>query len=1053
MAYSLFIYFIYCIFFASISFPRISALNSEGKALLSLFNNSSWNSSNSSSCYWLGIQCDSKHHVISLNLSNYAISGQLGPEIGHLRYIETIYFSINFLSGRIIKEIGNCSNLRYLDISSNGFTGEVPESLRNLNQLSYFSLVDNTFGCVLPKFLFHIQNPQYLYLDSNNFTGLIPDSIGKAAELISLWLGYNQVSGMIPYSIGECTKLEEIVLNDNQLVGFLPDSLSKGRIPLGLGNCKNLNQLILSYNSLSGEIPSSLGNCSRLTVFSTVNNMLTSHIPSSFGLLSELSLLYLNENRLSGKILPEIGNRTSLTSLFLDMNQLEGEITAELGFLINLETLQLFTNNLSGELPLCIWKIPTLENIFVYNNSLSGELPLDITELHHLKNISLFDNQFSGVIPQTLGINSSLVEVELTNNKFFGKIPPHICFGKQLRLLNLGLNQFEGTIPSGVGSFLTLIRSIFKQNMLDGLIPDFEKNHNLNLINGTIPPSFGNCVNLTSLNLSMNKLTWFIPQEVGNLVELQKLYLSDNYLEGPLPHEITKCINLDLLDVGFNSLNGSIPSSFQSLRQLTTLLLSENQFTGGIPDFLQGLGKLSELQFGGNKFGGSIPSSLGYLYSLEYALNLSDNGLIAEIPMELVKLSMLQRLDLSLNNLTGSLSLLGKLHSLIDVNVSYNQFTGPIPETLLKLPNSSSSSFLGNAGLCVSCHPDNGFGCMKFINFSVCDQRSNHEGLSRTKIVLKALAALLTCVLVVLILAFVFMGHRYPEKRIDMLKGEGASSLLNKVMVATENLNERFIIGRGAHGIVFKASLSADEVYALKKLEFIGNKGASVSMIREIKTVWEIRHRNLVRLEDFWLRKDYGLILYKYMQNGSLHDVLHEISPQPVLDWDVRYLHYDCNPTIVHRDIKPKNILLDADMEPRISDFGIAKLIDHSSASIHSISVMGTVEYIPPETAFTTATTMAMMKKWDVYSFGVVLLELITRKKALDPFFFFFFLKDDTGIAKWVSSRWSSKDAIEEIVDPSLIDEIMYTAAREEVMKVMSVDLQCTLKDPVERPQ
>ncbi|RZC73720.1 hypothetical protein C5167_049197 [Papaver somniferum] len=421
------------------------------------------------------------------------------------------------------------------------------------------------------------------------------------------------------------------------------------------------------------------------------------------------------------------------------------------------------------------------------------------------------------------------------------------------------------------------------------------------------------------------------------------------------------------------------------------------------------------------------------------SLNLSNYAISGQLGPEIGHLRYIETIDLSINFLSGRIpNELGNCSNLQYLDISSNGFTGEVPESLRNLNQLSN---------------------LQFINFTVCDHRSNHEGVSRIKIVLIALAALLTCVLVVLILAFVFVGHRYPEKRIDVLEGEGASSLLNKVMVATENFNERFIIGRGAHGIVFKASLSVDEVYALKKLEFIGNKGESVSMIREIKTVGEIRHRNLVRLEDFWLRKDYGLILYKYMQNGSLHDVLHEINPQPVLDWDVRYkialgtahgieyLHYDFNPTIVHRDIKPKNILLDSDMEPRTSDFGIAKLIDHSSAYVHYISVVGTVGYIPPETAFTTTTTMAMMKKWDVYSFGVVLLELITRKKTLDPS-----LPDGTGIAKWVSFRWSSKDAIEEIVDPSLIDEIMYTAAREEVMKVMSVALQCTLKDPVERP-
>ena len=130
-------------------------------------------------------------------------------------------------------------------------------------------------------------------------------------------------------------------------------------------------------------------------------------------------------------------------------------------------------------------------------------------------------------------------------------------------------------------------------------------------------------------------------------------------------------------------------------------------------------------------------------------------------------------------------------------------------------------------------------------------------------------------------------------------------------------------------------------------------------MVREIETIGSVRHRNLVKLEDFWLRKDYGLILYPYMENGSLHDVLHESHPRLPLKWEVRYrialgaaqglmyLHFDCDPPIIHRDIKPMNILLDSDMEPHISDFGIAKLLDESVSSTQ-VGVQGTIGYIAP---------------------------------------------------------------------------------------------------------
>ncbi|RZC86133.1 hypothetical protein C5167_026805 [Papaver somniferum] len=196
------------------------------------------------------------------------------------------------------------------------------------------------------------------------------------------------------------------------------------------------------------------------------------------------------------------------------------------------------------------------------------------------------------------------------------------------------------------------------------------------------------------------------------------------------------------------------------------------------------------------------------------------------------------------------------------------------------------------------------------------------------------------------------------------------------------------------------------------------------------------------------MTKDYGLILYKYMQNGSLNNTLHEISPPPVLPWDVRYnvalgtaegltyLHQDCYPAIVHRDIKPNNILLDSDMEAHISDFGIAKLMDQSSASIQSISIAGTTGYIAPENAFSTI----MKPESDVYSYGVVLLELLTRKKAVDTSF-----PEGTDIVRWVNSTWINDQSIENILDSSILDKIRGSRSlTEEVTKVLLLALQCT---------
>jgi len=571
----------------------------------------------------------------------------------------------------------------------------------------------------------------------------------------------------------------------------------------------------------------------------------------------------------------------------------------------------------------------------------------------------------------------------------------------------MGINQLQGGIPSDVGRCQTLMRLILNENNFTGSLPDFESNLNLNYmdmsknnISGPVPSSLGNCKNLTYINLSWNKFVGLIPTELGKLVSLVILNLSHNNLEGPLPLQLSNCTKMDRFDVGFNFLNGSLPSSLRSWTNISTLILRENYFTGGIPGFLAEFSNLHELHLGGNLLGGEIPQTMGTLYNLFYGLNLSANGLTGVIPFEISLLGLLQSLDISLNNLTGSIDDLEVLPSLIEVNISFNLFKGSVPKGLIWLLNSSPSSFMGNSLRCVSC-----LNCIETSYVYPCVHKStDHKGISKLIIVVIVLGSLTCISAVLLIIIRTYLNERISNKMRGGAGGGGyklkstSSPNLNisnkrggrnrfiydyevrtpierklpdlheRVLEATENLNDRCIIGRGAHGIVYKAII-CETVCAVKKVEFGRNKQKRVSIMRnEVEVLGMFNHRSLIKCWDYWIGNDYGLVIYKFMENGSLYDILHEKKPPSPLTWNVRfniavgiaqglaYLHYDCVPPIVHRDIKPKNILVDENMEPIIADFGTALYSNlfedsysHSEArKMLSSRVVGTPGYIAP---------------------------------------------------------------------------------------------------------
>lgn len=254
----------------------------------------------------------------------------------------------------------------------------------------------------------------------------------------------------------------------------------------------------------------------------------------------------------------------------------------------------------------------------------------------------------------------------------------------------------------------------------------------------------------------------------------------------------------------------------------------------------------------------------------------------------------------------------------------------------------------------------------------------------------------------------------YSSPKLVILHMNMALHVYEDIMRMTENLSEKYIIGYGASSTVYKCVLKNCRPVAVKKL-YSHYPQCLKEFETELNTVGSIKHRNLVSLQGYSLSPSGYLLFYDYMENGSLWDILHGklqiaslfgwyivlkrrenatfagTSKKKKLDWNTRlrialgaaqglaYLHHDCSPRIIHRDVKSSNILLDKDYEPHLTDFGIAKSLCTSKTHT-STFLMGTIGYIDPEYARTSRLT----EKSDVYSYGIVLLELLTGWKAVD---------------------------------------------------------------------
>ncbi|KAG5090253.1 hypothetical protein AAZX31_18G010800 [Glycine max] len=453
-------------------------------------------------------------------------------------------------------------------------------------------------------------------------------------------------------------------------------------------------------------------------------------------------------------------------------------------------------------------------------------------------------------------------------------------------------------------------------------------------------------------------------------------------------------------------------------------------------------------------------------------INLSRRNMKGEIPRELNNMEALTELWLDGNMLTGQLPDMRNLINLKIVHLENNKLSGPLPSYLGSLPSLQALFIQNNSfsGVIPS-----GLLSGKII-FNFDDNPELHKGNKKHFQLMLGISIGVLAVLLILFLTSLVLllnlrrktsrqkcdekgisgrsstkpltGYSFGRNGNIMDEGTAYYITLSELKEATNNFSKN--IGKGSFGSVYYGKMKDGKEVAVKTMTDPSSYG-NQQFVNEVALLSRIHHRNLVPLIGYCEEEYQHILVYEYMHNGTLREYIHECSSQKQLDWLARlriaedaskgleYLHTGCNPSIIHRDVKTSNILLDINMRAKVSDFGLSRLAEEDLTHISSVA-RGTVGYLDPE----YYANQQLTEKSDVYSFGVVLLELISGKKPVSS--------EDYGpemnIVHWARSLIRKGDVIS-IMDPSLVGNVK----TESVWRVAEIAIQCVEQHGACRPR
>ncbi|XP_039115896.1 probable LRR receptor-like serine/threonine-protein kinase At1g53440 [Dioscorea cayenensis subsp. rotundata] len=837
-----------------------------------------------------------------------------------------------------------------------------------------------------------------IVLTGQNLTGSLPGEFSNLTFLQVIDLSRNYLNGTIPV-VWASIPLIDLVLTGNCITGRIPNELSR---------ITTLESLYLGSNLIEGPLPQSLGNLTNLAILELTANAINGGLPESWGNLKNMIYFLIGGNPITGKIPDFIGNWTQLVELEMLGTSMEGPFPPIFYTSGNMRKLEV-SDLIGGD-----GKFPPLQNmtgmhsLVLRNMSITDALPTYIGNMTMLYNLDLSFNALTGPIPDTLQILKYLQYLFLNNNKLTGAIPEWMLTSGIH--IDMSYNSFDAhNAPCYCSTGIVNMVSSYSSTDDNSIKPCLKRN---NPCSG-VPENdklFINCGG-SSMTIDGNEYEDNIDIQGASYYHANGekwAFSSSGYFLG----------NEDQSYV-VNNVSPIVGASNANPKLYTTARLSPLSLT----------------------YYGLCLQNGNYTVNLHFAeIMFTDDQTYSAVGRRFFDVSIQDERVLRDFNIAKEANGTGRaiiksFNAMVNSNtlVIHLQWAG---QGTRNIPH------WGVYGPLISA-----------ISVTLNDFKLDaHENLELYKGTFMGIL-FAGCVMIFLVSVFILFFWIRKDAENNELRGlelQTGFFTLKQIKTATRNFDRANKLGEGGFGPVYKGILPDGSLIAVKQLSSKSRQG-NREFVNEIGIISALQHPNLVKLYGCCIEGNQLLLIYEFMENNSLANALFGPEKNQLkLDWPTRlriclgiaqglaYLHEETRLRIVHRDIKATNVLLDKDLNAKISDFGLARLSDENATHI-STQIAGTIGYMAPEYAMRGYLT----DKADVYSFGVVILETVSGlcNTSYRP------KEDCLHLLDWAYIL-QEQGRLVELVDKSLGPNY----SKEEAVMLLSLALTCTSSSPSLRP-